>query len=196
MGPLNTHTLAVGDFDEDGKLDIAAISNLMVYVLLGDGAGSFAAATGSPFATGGSPFGVAIGDMNGDGKLDLVTANQSSNDVSVLLGDGMGGFGSATSFGAGTQPFMVTIGDVNRDGKPDLAVANATSNNVSVLLNTTAFTPAGGFRAPTNLTVGLDPTAVAVADLNLDGKLDLTVANASRDTFRGRRRSPKNFARF
>ena len=68
-------SVAVGDFNGDGKQDLA-VANLLqtdVSILLGDGAGNFSAPTN--FAAGGSPVSVAVGDFNGDGKQDLAVAN-------------------------------------------------------------------------------------------------------------------------
>ena len=70
-----------------------------VSILLGDGAGSFSAATN--FGAGTNPVSVAVGDFNGDGKQDLAVANFGSDNVSILLGDGAGSFSAATNFGAG-----------------------------------------------------------------------------------------------
>ncbi|MSR53795.1 MAG: hypothetical protein EXS09_10965, partial [Gemmataceae bacterium] len=106
-------------------------------VLLGNGAGSFAAKT--DFATGSGPLSVTLGDVNGDGKLDLVTANRSADTASVLLGNGAGSFGSKTDFATGSGPFSVTLGDVNGDGKLDLVTANFNADTASVLLNSIAF---------------------------------------------------------
>ena len=85
----------VGDFNGDGKQDLAVANSAESYVsiLLGDGAGNF----GSPrnFDVDLEPFSVAVGDFNGDGKQDLAVANLGSS-VSILLGDGGGSFGAAT----------------------------------------------------------------------------------------------------
>src|SRR5205807_215868 len=78
-------SVAVGDFNGDGKQDIAAAGAGGVFVLLGNGAGGFGAATNFPAGT--LPNSVAVGDFNGDGKEDIVTANQTSNNVSILLGN-------------------------------------------------------------------------------------------------------------
>ncbi len=101
-------------------------------VLLGNGAGSFGAATN--FTVGTKPVSVTVGDFNGDGKPDLATANYTSNNVSLLLGNGAGSFSGLTNINVGTNPFSVTVADFNGDGKPDLAAANTGSGNVSVLL--------------------------------------------------------------
>jgi thiamine pyrophosphokinase len=168
-------SLAIGDFNGDGKSDLAVanFSTNNISILLGTGIGTFGAATN--FGVGTAPRSVAIGDFNGDGKSDLAVANDNSNNVSILLGTGTGTFGAATNFAAGTQPFSVAIGDFNGDGKSDLAVANFnfSSNNVSILLGTGT----GTFGAATNFAVGANPESVAIGDFNGDGKSDLAVAN-------------------
>jgi methionine-rich copper-binding protein CopC len=170
-------SVTVGDFNGDGNPDLAVANYYShnVAVLLGNGAGGFAAPT--TFASGGySPRSVTVGDFNGDGKPDLAIVNSSSYNVAVLLGNGAGGFAAPTTFAGGDSPCSVTIGDFNGDGKPDLAVANYYNNNVAVLLGNGA----GGFAAPTTFASGgTNPSSVTVGDFNGDGKPDLAVANAS-----------------
>src|SRR5437588_520064 len=122
------NSLAVGDFNGDGKLDLAAVNldSDTVSILLGAGSGSFGAKT--DFATGGQPFSVAVGDFNSDGKLDLAVASLDEDSVSILLGTGAGSFTTKTDFGAGSTPVAVAVGDFNGDGKLDLAVANLDGN--------------------------------------------------------------------
>ena len=169
----NPLTVLVGDFNGDGKQDLAAVNNSAssVSVLLGDGLGGFSAPTN--FAVGFSPFSAAVGDFNGDGKQDLAVACYNSNTVSILLGDGAGGFSAATNFAAGSHPYSVAVGDFNGDGKQDVAVPNYNSGNVSILLGNGA----GSFGAATNFVVGSGPFWVAVGDFNGDSKQDLAVAN-------------------
>jgi len=128
-------SVTVGDFDGDGKLDLATAdndTNGAVSVLLGKGDGSFKVPRN--FAVGANPASIVTGDFDGDGKLDLATANAGAASVSVLLGNGDGTFQSALAFPVGTQPQSVTAGDFNGDGKLDLATANEGTSNVSVLL--------------------------------------------------------------
>jgi uncharacterized delta-60 repeat protein len=170
----NPFAVTTGDFNGDGRLDLATsnMNSNTVSVLLGDGTGSFSAAIS--FGVGNSPHSITTGDFNGDGRLDLATANTNSNNVSVLLGDGTGGFSTANNFGVGNAPFSVATGDFNGDLILDLAAANNSSNNVSVLLGSGT----GGFSAATNYSVGSGPESVMTGDFNGDLILDLATANA------------------
>jgi hypothetical protein len=176
-GPVS---VAVGDFNGDGKLDLA-VANYdadTVSILLGMGTGSFGAQTN--FSTGSGPQSVAVADFNGDGNLDLAVPNCEDNTVSILLGTGTGSFGAKTDFGTGTDsvPFSVAAGDFNSDGNLDLAVANRNVYTVSILLGTGT----GSFGAKSDFGTGADPFSVAVGDFNGDGNLDLAVANANAAT--------------
>ena len=131
-----------GDLNGDGKLDLVVANGTSnnVSVLLGNGLGSFAAATNLAFQ--GFPNSVRLGDLNGDSKLDLVISSNVSNTVSVLLGNGDGTFSLPTEFAVGTHPVSVVLGDFNGDSKNDIAVANFSSGDVSILINTCSTTNA------------------------------------------------------
>ena len=162
-------SVAVGDLNGDGKMDIAtANGNGTVSILLGDGTGNFTLAS-SPHA-GNSSVSVAVGDFNRDGKLDVATANSDST-VSILLGDGTGNFTLASSAGVGSAALFVAEGDFNRDGNLDLAVA--TADNLSILLGDGT----GNFNLSSSLAGSFN--SVAVGDFDGDGKLDLAVADGS-----------------
>ncbi|HXH42086.1 MAG TPA: FG-GAP-like repeat-containing protein, partial [Thermoanaerobaculia bacterium] len=166
-------SLAIGDFNGDGRSDLAVANagSADVSILLGTGTGTFGAATN--IAVGAAPAAVAIGDFNGDGRIDLAVANENSNSVSILLGTGTGTFAAAPEVGVAISPISVAIGDFNNDGRSDLVVANFVSNNVSILLGTGT----GTFAAATYFPVGTFPVSVAIGDFNGDGRNDLAVAN-------------------
>ncbi|MBX6311494.1 MAG: VCBS repeat-containing protein [Isosphaeraceae bacterium] len=134
-------SVAVGDFDRDGILDLAVANpnSNNVSVLLGDGEGNFS--TRATYRTGQKPLSVMAADLNGDGKLDLAVANSASNNVKILLGNGDGTFFPRNPrqnlFPAGSRPNgKMAVGPIARGYLPDLAVPNA-NGQVSVLLNRT-----------------------------------------------------------
>src|SRR5207244_1578193 len=111
---------------------------------------------------------------------DLAVASADANTVSVLLGHGDGTFAARTDFGTGIDPVSVAISDLNADGRPDLAVTNnglylGATGSVSVLLGNGD----GTFASKADFGTGINPTSVAIADLNADGRPDLAVANAT-----------------
>ncbi len=129
--------------------------------------------------TGDLPWSLATADFNGDGIPDLAVANYSGGTVSILLGNGDGTFSQPAGITIGNTTFYVATGDFNGDGKPDLAVANGYYGSVvSIFLGNGdgTFAPAPG--SPIVVAGPFDITeAIAVADFNGDGVLDLAAAN-------------------
>ena len=169
----NPGMVVVGDFNRDGKDDLA-VSNFLsnaVSVLLGNGDGTFRRQV--TYATGNGPGSIAAGDLNSDGKLDLVTAN-SNGTVTVLLGKGDGTFQTQME-GAALEPSIssIAIADLNGDGKPDLVTASSPKSVISVLLGNGD----GTFRPYAAYPVGTEPLQLAVGDFNRDGSEDLVTAN-------------------
>jgi hypothetical protein len=176
-------SVAVADFNGDGKLDIA-VANLYggaITMLLGNGDGSFQPGADSDAGLG--PGFLAVGDFNNDGKPDLAVIGgsgcfpPSSSPVSVVLGNGDGTFGEPLTSCAGAASATLAVGDLDGDGRADLVVANwneGFGTNISVLLGNGdgTFQPAVEYAAES-------PYSVALADLNHDGKLDVVVGSAA-----------------
>ena len=183
-GSDETTSLAVGDMNGDGALDIVTVDFFEQNVLyLNDGTGDFS--TARNFGTSGErTISIAVGDMNGDGALDIVLGNKHEQNV-VYFNDGDGNFyngivnctnppDNARCFGTGTnEPRSIAVGDMNGDGSIDIIVGNYNGPN-SIYLNDGR----GTFSTTRIFGSGSDKTwSVAVGDMNEDGLLDILMGN-------------------
>jgi hypothetical protein len=163
--------VAVGDFNNDGKPDIAVIDNPYISILLGNGDGTFQSPSDNDSFP--IPQWLAVGDFNNDLRLDVITTGSvgSSYNVGVLLGNGNGTLQNSITTPVDYVPGTVAVGDFNSDGNLD-AVLGYDLAGVAVLLGNGdgSFQPAVNYN-----TTGLGGGYVVVSDLGLNGKLDLVV---------------------
>jgi hypothetical protein len=174
-------SVAAADFNGDGIADLAVADNTplglatQVYVLIGNGDGTYQAPVGYPVST--RSFSLAVADFNNDGQPDIAVTNYDSDTISILLGNGDGTFQLHKDYLCGSNPFSVAVGDFNQDGKPDLAAAigGFGGAGISVMLGNGD----GTFQHGVMYSTGGFSLSVAVADLNGDGKEDLAAANSN-----------------
>ncbi|CAF3314761.1 unnamed protein product [Rotaria socialis] len=217
--PAAPQSVAVADFDNDSQLDIVVANHgantvtvFLGYVkgnftsqisystvifdinnvgiLLGYGNGSFSNVTTYSTGDGSAPHFIGAGDFNNDSILDIAVVNNGNNGFVVLFGFGDGSFLCGNFYGTGqaSAPWALAIGDFNEDNQLDIAVTNSALNSISIFLQNGKDIYAGMQSYSTGSKS--QPYAVAVADLNSDGLLDIVVANYGTDNigiFLGRR---------
>jgi uncharacterized repeat protein (TIGR01451 family) len=183
--PVGTNPVGpvFGDFNGDGKLDIAVVNigSNNVSILLGNGDGTFQAAKN--FDVGNSMTGIALGDFNGDGKLDVAVFlpgdpnTLTAGEVRILFGNGDGTLQAPKVTVLTSSAVNFAAGDFNSDKKPDLIVCNVDSST-GVSLEILIGNGDGTFQAPLAVQSVAMSTNFGVADFNKDGKPDLAIATS------------------
>ena len=181
----NDHT--VGDFNADGRIDLAGIGLQTAVIMLGNGDGTFAARVEFPATSTGQAQAVAAGDFNRDGALDLiVTINDPTVGVALLTGRGDGTFNTAVTFpntSGFDSPALAAV-DVNNDLNLDAVIGHEIAcytapcragRSITVLLGNGN----GTFQAAREIDVGSGTAAISAGDFNRDGVTDLALASSS-----------------
>jgi hypothetical protein len=184
-GSIATAPVQIVDLNADGKQDLVFSSVFQggALIFLGNGDGTFQGP--SNFSTGSYPFAFSVADVNGDGNKDLIVADQESNHVTVLLGNGDGTFSPRRDLPPGPSspvqqsPQAAIIADFNGDGIPDLALSEANPGyNIYGTLTVLLGKGSGMFEPPVG-TSSPGAFAMASADFNGDGRLDLVISDGS-----------------
>jgi hypothetical protein len=175
----------LGDINGDGIPDLitSLYQTNSISVQLGNGDGTFKAATNVLIKANFGPAEAHLASLRGNGTLDLIVASFNLNEIAVLLGNGNGTFGTPTFYTVGSTsntPTSLTTGYFSgTGGNLDVAVANTGDNTVSILLGngSGALTVSGS-----PISVGHTPQAIRAGDFNGDSYYDLAVANYSDGT--------------
>jgi uncharacterized protein (TIGR03437 family) len=178
--------VASGDFNRDGKLDLAVseITGTLPFskisLWFGDGQGGFEIIT--RFETLGVFTDLDAGDLNGDGRLDLVGSGNAvfgpDAGAVAMLGNGEGTFTTANTITVGAGNATSLVADFNGDGRDDAAIANLSFTRLAIALSGVD----GKLGTPATIPLPDASSALAVGDLNGDGKQDLVVVNFNRLT--------------
>jgi VCBS repeat protein/Big-like domain-containing protein len=167
-------SVAIGDLNQDGKLDLVTTDAISgkVTVFIGDGKSKFA--PGVEYATGFHPGSVAVADLDGSGQPEVIVADETKGTISVLEGIGGGALHLKQTVVVGIAPTFIATGDFNGDGRTDLVVAERRGGFLAVLINDGK----GNLQGPVLSSLHKAPTALTIADFNNDAHADVALANA------------------
>lgn len=165
-----------GDFNHDGKVDIAIgnAGNTVMSLFIANGGGLYQ--TGVPYTAANNVRGVGVADLDGDSWDDIITANRGGSSVSIFKNNGNGTFASAVNINTvGNSETGVMMTDANNDGILDAFVCCYQSNEIVLLLGDGN----GNLTYSARSTLNGPPWAIAIGDINRDGNADVAACLSS-----------------
>ena len=159
-----------GDVNQDGAVDLVALSriahDILVFINLGDGT----LVDGVVYEGGQLPAALVVADLDGDQAPDLATVNERTSDVSIFINLGDGTYDTATQIPLEVRPNALAGGDFNEDGVVDLAIT--TEEELEIWFN-----PGDGKFAAASVRYSGPAASVLSTDLNSDDRVDLVWAS-------------------
>jgi hypothetical protein len=169
---------AVGDFNNDTRLDIAIVNcgTYTVSIFLGDGNGLFAPENSYFIGKNSKPYSIAVSHLNEDNKLDIVIGNSGTGTIVILFDYENGIFGNKTTLLTDIYgPQQIVIGDINNDNLEDIIITNNLDDNICIIEGSKDGT--FGRQTIYSLSVNSNPSSIIIADLNNDKRKDIVVVN-------------------
>ncbi|CAF4188254.1 unnamed protein product, partial [Adineta steineri] len=171
--------LAVGDFNNDKRLDIVVANSDTdnIGMFFGYSNEDFLKAPAYSTGSYSQVTSIAVGDFNNDTRLDVIITNNATNNVKVIFGSGYGTFLYDITYSTGndSQPSSVCVADLNNDNRLDFVVANSGINTISIFLSNGSDTFSNQITYSTG--VSSQPYSVVILDFNNDTRLDIAVAS-------------------
>ena len=181
--------IELADIDGDGFQDVIVVNQNVKSISVfrnSSSDGSITFESQNNFTTGNWPHAITSADLDGDGKLDLITVNSLANTISVLrnnsAGPGSVSFETKIDYPTDEFPIFLKATDLNGDGRPEIITSNINGNTISIFSNKSDTPESIVLDPKIDIATGSGPWGISVGDLNMDGIMDLAVANVNSST--------------